>query len=919
MLEQDDALSQQLLARRRRRRRRRNASALVIRTGAMSAWNSAAKTLVHAIAVRPSPNFYKDLQTTFQQKSTMAYVTLAFGEIFNTTYPVLNAIASDVGDSDLMASKVLARYKNKENASSSALFSPVDNAINLGPSFCVLPSSCTTDLLLTHIVNATCRARRYAFCIRKGLVPDEVSALFGPVKPSWGHVKRLCRLMRSELWRQVRLFQDWLRLLCYVDHPGWLAARKLASLMKTAAQLTEHHWRCLLNLLLSCLNNRDTTQGSKRSVTVLGNVSLPENVTRLLQKGPKYGLEPGVPAHELIATNRKLAMKTRNEEDRDRCLLEGVDCLRKCSTNVLDAQNHRNVLNGVVSLFKRNNLMLVQADKETGFVVLPKGMFNEKAQVAINKNFEPIKKSAVRVKTKFINFCRELNLDKLARDIANSRGSSLNAFFTAKTHKPDIPFRTIVSEEGSWQINVSRFLQKHLKTLALDDPFLTKKSTDVALFLESTDNIGFGFSVDVQDLFYSVPQDQLLLAVRECVEANGEVSFRNSTGLSVDNFISLLQFYLKSTFIVYDNLPFLQRNGICIGSCVAPILCDIFLAKVDRFLDRSFLGGFVLKVFRYVDDFLVLLKKQTAFTYLSTVGEVLNAFDKHALGLNFTHELPDANALQFLDLRLTFDENHVCWGYFPRAKKDLLPYDSAHSKTVKRAIASHCLESSLQKSCPHLMQTSFENQASRLVAAGFPHSVLIAVSETLLQKLKLGTRVKDDRRKTDKPLVVPYLHKTSHSLKKVANRHGVSVVFSAPNKLAQLCPRICNSKKRGCQLKHEKPFIKCSKGVVYAIPLKCGKAYIGQTGRCINERLGEHARNLSNLKDKYAHLVAHVIGCTGCEARLGETKILGKSADETARVSLETFYIHKYGSKCVSTPSVSLFAAELQFLEAAAF
>ncbi|XP_070393900.1 uncharacterized protein [Dermacentor albipictus] len=213
MLEQDDALSQQLLARRRRRRRRRNASALVIRTGAMSAWNSAAKTLVHAIAVRPSPNFYKDLQTTFQQKSTMAYVTLlrshqpavyalclllsvfalaavvsgvvfvvlrmynrcgarrqvdvtdeyrqrygtlvkmqlvcigglgtwllalylcnggiragltdmdaadqsmqvdtyaffkhmqqAFGEIFNTTYPVLNAIASDVGDSDVQRS-----------------------------------------------------------------------------------------------------------------------------------------------------------------------------------------------------------------------------------------------------------------------------------------------------------------------------------------------------------------------------------------------------------------------------------------------------------------------------------------------------------------------------------------------------------------------------------------------------------------------------------------------------------------------------------------------------------------------------------------------------------------------------------------------------------------------------------------------
>ncbi|XP_049525157.1 uncharacterized protein LOC125946364 [Dermacentor silvarum] len=42
----------------------------------MSAWNSAAKTLVHVIAVKPTPNFYKDLQTTFQRKSAMAYVTL---------------------------------------------------------------------------------------------------------------------------------------------------------------------------------------------------------------------------------------------------------------------------------------------------------------------------------------------------------------------------------------------------------------------------------------------------------------------------------------------------------------------------------------------------------------------------------------------------------------------------------------------------------------------------------------------------------------------------------------------------------------------------------------------------------------------------------------------------------------------------
>ncbi|KAK8772876.1 hypothetical protein V5799_012591 [Amblyomma americanum] len=43
-----------------------------------------------------------------------------------------------------------------------------------------------------------------------------------------------------------------------------------------------------------------------------------------------------------------------------------------------------------------------------------------------------------------------------------------------------------------------------------------------------------------------------------------------------------------------------------------------------------------------------------------------------------------------------------------------------------------------------------------------------------VQKLKAGTRrMDDDRRKADKPVVLPYLHKTSHNIKKVANRHGM--------------------------------------------------------------------------------------------------------------------------------------------------
>lgn len=61
------------------------------------------------------------------------------------------------------------------------------------------------------------------------------------------------------------------------------------------------------------------------------------------------------------------------------------------------------------------------------------------------------------------------------------------------------------------------------------------------------------------------------------------VQFQNSTGMSVTNFmVTMLQFYLNSTFILYEGKHYLQRNGICIGSCVAPILCNIFLSRLDR-------------------------------------------------------------------------------------------------------------------------------------------------------------------------------------------------------------------------------------------------------------------------------------------------------------------------------------------------
>lgn len=57
-------------------------------------------------------------------------------------------------------------------------------------------------------------------------------------------------------------------------------------------------------------------------------------------------------------------------------------------------------------------------------------------------------------------------------------------------------------------------------------------------------------------------------------------------------------------------------------------------------------------------------------------------------------------------------------------------------------------------------------------------------------------------------------------------------------------------------------------GITYGIPLSCGFWYVGQTGRCVNKRLGEHYlifqnSSLSNLASHCdSHVVVHLLYLT---------------------------------------------------------
>lgn len=114
-------------------------------------------------------------------------------------------------------------------------------------------------------------------------------------------------------------------------------------------------------------------------------------------------------------------------------------------------------------------------------------------------------------------------------------------------------------------------------------------------------------------------------------------------------------------------------------------------------------------------------------------------------------------------------------------------------------------------------------------------------------------------------------------------------------------------------MKHVNKYVECAVGVVYKIPLGCGKVYIGQTGRCLNERLREHALSLRSTTG--AHLHIHCRDCR-CIPNFQGTTIVGRGKEKVAREVLEAYMIKKEcPDKCISQPSLFLHKKEVDFID----
>uniref|UniRef100_A0A131YLQ8 Tick transposon n=1 Tax=Rhipicephalus appendiculatus TaxID=34631 RepID=A0A131YLQ8_RHIAP len=113
---------------------------------------------------------------------------------------------------------------------------------------------------------------------------------------------------------------------------------------------------------------------------------------------------------------------------------------------------------------------------------------------------------------------------------------------------------------------------------------------------------------------------------------------------------------------------------------------------------------------------------------------------------------------------------------------------------------------------------------------------------------------------------------------------------------------------RQCTTAHRDMFTHCDAGVLYEVPFECGKRYIGQTGRCVNDRLREHRYNVGRAQrdpsGSYGTLASHSVSC--CEPDFNRTRILARGVHDTQyRRWVERDAIEDCGLRCVNNYKTS--------------
>lgn len=590
----------------------------------------------------------------------------------------------------------------------------------------------------------------------------------------------------------------------------------------------------------------------------------------------------------------------------------------------------------IKELSQNKDVIIKQSDKCKGLVLLDREQYKDKVESILSDphNYEELHKNPVpqvEAKTKqiFKSVARGKLPDRTVEELTPMHSRTPVFYGLPKDHKPDVPFRPVVSGSGGPTEKTACLLETVLKQLLAFIPthlwdtrdFLARAKDHCKSHPLPEDAIFF--SIDVVNLYGSIPIGEAIDAAKEKLEAHGQDI--ETFGLSYEDICTLLDQCLNNNVFSFGDKFYRQKLGIAMGNPCAPPLAIIFL---DR-LEQQALEKAVHKpdfLVRYIDDYAGLWTQGE-----QALIEFVRFMNSLHPNVKFTldYSKPD-KGVPFLDTLVTIAPSSTGQSKLetelfikPTNSGIVLHASSAHPTATKHNMIRNMFHRALNNSSSREKEESSVNKIRTLLLEnGYARKLVKRLLREVLEA-RAARGSKNRQTQTvgkDGFLTLPYIDENLLcKVKNVVKRSGLNVrlAWKNENKLknklvrSSYAPPRCPGGNR-CHLCKSGFKGQCTqKNIVYRLSCQLCRTnnikteYIGESKRPLRLRYNEHLRDMVGRKEdtpmgdhfREAHENTHTTS-TPIEA-----KVLYRAVDHPDRKIAESIWIRNQQPKLNSNIS----------------
>ncbi|XP_045534547.1 uncharacterized protein LOC123721120 [Papilio machaon] len=611
-----------------------------------------------------------------------------------------------------------------------------------------------------------------------------------------------------------------------------------------------------------CTQNQHSFGRSDGSVVNLSSHALSAEAQKVLSRGLNFAITPSrVPVESIVSSVESCLMRNKVPGPDAECLRQDISALIRRHKS--PKQNiTRQEFQALMSLRNNPNILVLPADKGNATVIIDTAEYEQKVDELVSDtstykkvNYNP----TARVTSKLNKILSSLS-DGERKRLRPLNPTPPKIYGLPKIHKPNWPLRPIVSQIDSPTYKCSRHMADFLQTLTGKTTSFIRDSTHFIRLLRDIriqDDEAM-VSFDVASLFTNVPVAETIDIIKQHLIVNNLPT----------EYISLIEFCLKSGYFLWRGDFYLQVDGVAMGSPIAPVVANIFMENFEK----EALNSAPVKPrywLRYVDDVFAIVSRRH-------IGQLLDHLNEMHPRIRFTTEEEKDGTLPFLDV-LVKRESSGCLVHTvyrkPTHTDRYLKADSHHHPSYLSSVPRTLINRALRLCDPQFVESELTHVRRVLEDNGYKWRQSLRLANTTGKtRPQVVERV---------PAYLPYMRgvtdKIGHLLRR---KYSIKTIFRPLTQIR----RVLRSPKDRTPL--DGPG-------VYEIPCDCGKSYIGETGRNINTRLTEHIRCMRKLDSNTSAVAEHALTSNSHYIRFDRVKVLARDKNFVSRKLLEAIEIRR--------------------------